>query len=71
MDGWDAVHFARHSERNVVAILRQIVVLALTLFLWTFDAGYMVLLERDNRGNHDWTHRERRRANPSAPRLGA
>lgn len=46
-DGWNAVHFDQHSERNILAIALQLLALVLTLGLWTFGAGYFVLLERE------------------------
>lgn len=46
-DGWNAVYFSEHQASNVLVKLIQFSVLILTLFLWTFGAGYMVLLEKE------------------------
>ena len=46
-DGWNAIHFSEHKTSNYFITLLQLFVLALTLFLWTFGAGYMILFEKD------------------------
>ena len=45
--GWNAVYFAEHRTSNLFVLLLQFIVLVLTLFLWTFGAGYMVLFEKE------------------------
>ena len=46
-NGWTATHLDVHSDRNVLVWLLQLIVLVLTLFLWTWGAGYLVLFERE------------------------
>ena len=46
-DGWNAIYFSEHKTSNYFITLLQLFVLALTLFLWTFGAGYMILFEKD------------------------
>ena len=46
-DGWNAIHFAPHTDTNLLASILRIVVLVLTLFLWTWGAGYLILFERE------------------------
>ena len=46
-DGWNAVYFSTHTETNAFVWFISIVLLFLTLFLWTFGAGYLVLFERE------------------------
>lgn len=48
-DGWNAVYFTPHKETNLLAWLATLVVLLLTLFMWTWGAGYLVLFEREDR----------------------
>jgi hypothetical protein len=45
--GWNAVYFASHQDTNILVVALQIVVLFMTLLLWTWGAGYLVLLERE------------------------
>ena len=47
-DGWNAVYFQEHKTSNLFVWLLQLVVLFLTLLLWTFGAGYMVLFEKES-----------------------
>jgi hypothetical protein len=54
--GWNAIHIQAHRTTNLFVLLLQIVVLILTLGLWTWGAGYLVLLERE-----DWSHESARR----------
>lgn len=46
-DGWNAVYFAEHKTTNLFVAILQYLVLFLTLFLWTFGAGYMILFEKE------------------------
>ena len=46
-DGWNAVYIMPHQASNLVAALARLVVLGCTLFLWTWGAGYLILLERE------------------------
>lgn len=45
--GWNAIHIEPHRTTNLFIWVIQILVLLLTLGLWTWGAGYLVLLERD------------------------
>ena len=46
-EGWTVKYFQTHRTTNALVFLAQLVVLCLTLFLWTFGAGYLVLLEKE------------------------
>ena len=46
-EGWNAIYFSEHKTSNVLIMLLQIIVLLVTLFLWTFGAGYMILFEKE------------------------
>ena len=46
-DGWNAVYFQEHKTSNLFILALQIVVLLITLLLWTFGGGYMVLFEKE------------------------
>ena len=45
-NGWNAVYFTAHGDTNLLVNVAKIVVLFLTLGLWTWGAGYMVLFEQ-------------------------
>ena len=45
-DGWNCHQVIPHQERNFLVFFLQIVVLILTLGLWTWGAGYLLLLEK-------------------------
>lgn len=46
-DGWNCHQILPHWERNLLIILLQILVLITTAGLWTWGAGYLLLLERE------------------------
>jgi hypothetical protein len=46
-DGSNAIYFAEHRTTNIFVAILQYLVLFLTLFLWTFGAGYMILFEKE------------------------
>ena len=46
-EGWTATYFITHSETNLFMSMLRLLVLFLTLFLWTFSAGYLILVERE------------------------
>lgn len=46
-EGWNCIQITPHRTTNLFIALIQILVLCLTLGLWTFGAGYLLLLERD------------------------
>ena len=47
-DGWNAIYFLPHTETNVFIRVVQILVLFLTLFIWTWGAGYLILFEKES-----------------------
>lgn len=46
-EGWNAIHVLPHSATNLFVTILKLTVLICTLGLWTWGAGYMVLLERE------------------------
>ena len=46
-EGWNAIYFSEHKTSNLLIMLLQTIVLLVTLFLWTFGAGYMILFEKE------------------------
>ena len=46
-EGWNAIYILPHVDTNLVAFLARVAVLVLTLFLWTWGAGYLILFERE------------------------
>lgn len=46
-DGWSTVQITNHSTTNTFIWLLQILVLILTLGLFTWGGGYLVLFEKD------------------------
>lgn len=46
-DGWNCHQILPHSTSNMFMVILQIVVLFCTLFLWTFGAGYLLLMEKE------------------------
>ena len=47
VDGWNCTYFVPHQDTNILVTILKIAVLILTLFLFTWGAGYMVLFEKD------------------------
>ena len=47
-DGWNAIQIQPHKTSNLLILLLQIVTLFLTVFLWTWGSGYLVLMERES-----------------------
>jgi hypothetical protein len=45
--GWNCHQILPHSTHNLFIIVLQIIILIVTLGLWTFGAGYLVLFEKD------------------------
>lgn len=45
--GWNAVYILPHTDTNLAAQVARLLVLGLTLFLWTWGAGYLILFERE------------------------
>ncbi len=46
-EGWNAIFFQEHKTSNLLIFVLQFAVLFLTLCIWTFGAGYMVLFEKE------------------------
>lgn len=46
-DGWNAIYFSEHKTSNLFVALLQIATLVVTLGIWTFGAGYLILFERE------------------------
>lgn len=46
--GWNAIHIETHNTANLFIWAVQILVLLMTFGLWTWGAGYLVLLEKDS-----------------------
>jgi hypothetical protein len=46
-EGWNAIDVEPHRTTNALVFLVQILVLILTLGLWTWGGGYLVLFERE------------------------
>lgn len=46
-DGWNCHQILPHKTTNLFIVVLQLVVLICTLGLWTFGAGYLLLLEKD------------------------
>lgn len=51
--GWTAKHIDKHGAANLLIWLLQLLVLVMTLGLWTWSEGYLVLLERDSADESD------------------
>ena len=45
--GWNAVYILPHGDTNLIAAVARVIVLVLTLCLWTWGAGYLILFERE------------------------
>ena len=46
-NGWNAIYFLPHRDTNLLGIILKLLVLILTLGLFTWGAGYMILFERE------------------------
>ena len=49
-EGWNAIYILPHVETNLFAAILRLMVLCVTLSLWTWGAGYLILFERDSTG---------------------
>ncbi|MFP3089184.1 hypothetical protein LQZ21_02520 [Treponema sp. TIM-1] len=45
--GWNCHQILPHTTRNIFIMVLQIIILVVTLGIWTFGAGYLVLFEKD------------------------
>lgn len=45
-EGWRTVQVVPHSDTNLFVLILKLAVLILTLGLWTWGAGYLVVLEK-------------------------
>jgi len=48
-EGWRSTDIVPHSERNLLITIVQIVMLIVTLGMWTFGSGYLVMFEKEDR----------------------
>ncbi len=48
VDGWYCRQILPHSTSNLFMLILSAVCLCFTLGLWTFGAGYLLLLEKDS-----------------------
>lgn len=46
-DGWNAIHIDPHRTTNLFIWVLQLAVLVLTLGLFTWGGGYLILFERE------------------------
>ena len=46
-DGFHCHQIVPHSERNIFVFLLQIVVLILTIGMWTWGGGYILLFQKE------------------------
>jgi hypothetical protein len=46
-EGWNAIYIVPHRTTNFFISVLQFIVLCLTLFLYTWGGGYLVLFERE------------------------
>ena len=46
-EGWNAIHIEPHRTTNLFIWILQLLVFALTLGLFTWGGGYLVLFERE------------------------
>lgn len=47
LDGWNAIHVEPHRTTNLFIAILQLVVLVVTLGLFTWGGGYLVLFEKE------------------------
>lgn len=47
INGWNVVNVLPHKTTNAFVFAAQILVLCCTLGLWTWGAGYLVILEKE------------------------
>ncbi|MCR5085016.1 MAG: hypothetical protein K6A65_05895 [Succinivibrionaceae bacterium] len=47
-DGWHCRQILPHSTSNLFIMILSMICLCLTLGLWTFGAGYLLLLEKES-----------------------
>jgi hypothetical protein len=46
-NGWNLHQIIPHAETNLFIKIVSILLLIMTLFLWTFGAGYILLFEKE------------------------
>ena len=46
-EGWNAIHLEPHRTTNLFIWILQLLVLVITLGLFTWGGGYIILFERD------------------------
>jgi hypothetical protein len=53
--GWNCHQIIFHTTHNLFMVVLQVLLLVVTIGLWTFGAGYLLLFEKDNT---DYSSRE-------------
>ena len=46
-EGWNCHQILHHTSTNILIWILRTLVLILTLFLWTFGDGYLLLFEKE------------------------
>lgn len=46
-EGWKLIQIVPHEETNLLIKIFSIIVLLITIGLWTFGAGYILLFEKE------------------------
>lgn len=46
-EGWNAIHIEPHRTTNLFIAILQLVVLVITIGLYTWGGGYLVLFEKE------------------------
>jgi hypothetical protein len=46
-EGWNCHQILPHTGRNLLVKVFQVILLVVTLFLWTFGDGYLLLFEKE------------------------
>ena len=46
-EGWNAIHIESHRTTNLFVFFLQLIVLVVTLGLFTWGGGFLVLLEKE------------------------
>lgn len=47
LSGWNVVNVLPHKTTNAFIAAAQLIVLVVTLGLWTWGAGYLIILEKE------------------------
>ncbi|MCY4142958.1 MAG: hypothetical protein OXG08_04610 [Gammaproteobacteria bacterium] len=49
-DGWNCTYFIVHQDANLFSLILKLIVLIITIGLFTWGAGYMILFEKEIEG---------------------